>query len=376
MSGLNPAGPGGRWGVSSQQLSAQDAEIQTIMNQSRTLFNQTPGHQFERQLGGIHNGTAMLFRRRDDAAGTWRRYVAKVATEGTEEDIEAEKYLLDQMKWGEHIVDMFHLPPDPLTGLRREFFVMEFLTGGTLKAFQQRVNEADVILPNRILWAIFLCLIKGCIEIAWPPRGPPAPKWQGAHTNQLGRAEEPSDLAHRDMNSENIMFGGLGPDEHSRVPIVKLIDFGEAGWMPKEPTDPLSLPPFFVRNYDEKLGLAGEYTPGANTVRNQAIEKNIYDVACTMGLLIGRVEFSFPDAIRDFVQSTTVHPSLDPNLRKLLQQCLAVDPILRPRLQDLVGLIDGGLFTPGADFYPDDPRESDASVADIVDRFILQAATT
>ncbi|KAI1267110.1 hypothetical protein F5Y18DRAFT_444077 [Xylariaceae sp. FL1019] len=80
-------------------------------------------------------------------------------------------------------------------------------------------------LPNRLLLKLFLCMVRACIAMAWPEHnrdGNP----ELASRIPLGR---PKNIKHNDIHMYNMMFGPLYDDEeHAKVPILKLIDFGLA----------------------------------------------------------------------------------------------------------------------------------------------------
>ncbi|KAI8634187.1 hypothetical protein F5Y19DRAFT_412301 [Xylariaceae sp. FL1651] len=117
---------------------------------------------------------------------------------------------------------------DYLAGLAGPILVMEYLENGTIGSLIRRLQESDTIVPNRILWAFYLCGIRACLALAYPKaldpdatailEGIPPPGIQA------------SGLDHRDIHTANVLIGNIDPAvaEHSHVPILKLIDFGEA----------------------------------------------------------------------------------------------------------------------------------------------------
>ncbi|KAI3330045.1 hypothetical protein F4824DRAFT_516098 [Ustulina deusta] len=56
-------------------------------------------------------------------------------------------------------------------GQRRDYIIMEYLQNGSLAGLIVKLNElkADKI-PNRVLWGFWLCLIRACIAMEYPPR--------------------------------------------------------------------------------------------------------------------------------------------------------------------------------------------------------------
>ncbi|RYP05519.1 hypothetical protein DL764_003779 [Monosporascus ibericus] len=180
---------------------------------------------------------------------------------------------------------------------------------------------------GRFLWSIFFCLVGACVGMAWPPAG---------HDAELETplTIEPLGLTHSDMHQGNIMFGRLYPEEaeHSRVSIMRLIDFGEAQVRRPDASD-LLVDELFKNEYDIPLDLA-RYRPASGS-RNQATDKNLMDIGCVMAQVLAGRELAFVGACRGFIWDPDIHPSLDPDLRLLIKRCLAVDPLNRPRFEEL-----------------------------------------
>ncbi|KAI0506521.1 hypothetical protein F5B22DRAFT_650634 [Xylaria bambusicola] len=89
--------------------------------------------------------------------------------------------------------------------------------------FENKLYGNRETVSSRILWRIFLCLIRACVAMNYPPNEP-----SGADPTleELGNTPS-SGLVHADMHPGNILFGTTGDfPEHSIVPPVKLIDFG------------------------------------------------------------------------------------------------------------------------------------------------------
>ncbi|KAI1458192.1 hypothetical protein F4805DRAFT_474634 [Annulohypoxylon moriforme] len=67
--------------------------------------------------------------------------------------------------------------------------------------------------------------------MAWPPEGDaeaPSAKPELPPMNSDGVRPEKSTMRHNDINIGNIMFGDFDSTAHRSVPILKLIDFGQA----------------------------------------------------------------------------------------------------------------------------------------------------
>ncbi|RWA07122.1 hypothetical protein EKO27_g7983 [Xylaria grammica] len=320
-----------------------------------------------------------------------RRFVAKASFPAVARAVAMERDWMHRFRFARHIVRWLTLTPDPMApgpgnvGFNLPYFFMEYLENGTLRQFEERVqnvtrlalpdgSEIAFLLPNRLLWTIFLCLIRACVGMAWPPEGPDA-------VLEAPTESEPSTFAHMDLQNENVMFGDLEESEaeHRTVPIVKLIDLGEAN---ERPAGESSVPPdpSAVDTYDNVLLLAN-YRPNTGR-RNQGIDRNLLDVGVLMASLISK-RTAFVVTCRRNMMDPSIHPFLDADLRLLIQRCLAVDPENRPRLEELMELVgrDDSPFFRGASYYKRDQgfaatgavNPAEVLETDEVLRFIIQA---
>ncbi|KAI0429359.1 kinase-like domain-containing protein, partial [Xylaria sp. FL1042] len=61
-------------------------------------------------------------------------------------------------------------------GARRDYIIMEYLHNGSLGSLIVKLNEKKKLdprfarVPNRVLWGFWLCLIRACIAMEYPPR--------------------------------------------------------------------------------------------------------------------------------------------------------------------------------------------------------------
>ncbi|KAI0534204.1 hypothetical protein GGR58DRAFT_67756 [Xylaria digitata] len=147
-----------------------------------------------------------------------------------------EKQFLKIFEGCQHIVELIAIGNDPLTrnlnihhGLERSnWFFEEYLENGTLLNFIERLIEANsddddnppAQLPNRMLWSIFLCLVKMVVGMAWPD-------FQSRSFPEKSIVDRPlRSIQHADTHEGNLMFGTeTDPTFHSILPILKLIDF-------------------------------------------------------------------------------------------------------------------------------------------------------
>ncbi|KAI0010248.1 kinase-like domain-containing protein [Xylariaceae sp. FL0662B] len=340
----------------------------------RQYFSDKNRFKWERTLEPGGFGFLACFRERNPATGNVRRFVVKCPQDiDDDEDIESlnrEKTWLGVLKDARHIVNPIAISNNPLLprkvtrqGFTHPHIIIEYIENGTLGDFLERCGDRDI--PNRILWRIFLCLIRACVAMAYPPRA--------------GQREEPranvvpNKLAHGDMHLENFMFGGLDMNdlEHNLVPILKLIDFGLAS---DEEGDKPRLNRQVYEKFDKELEFYRYNQP--NGVRNSGINANVIGIGMTMSALIHGMDTLEESPCREAMQEEL--PSLDNDLQLLILRCLAVDSKNRPTLQELVTKAYNAVLTRDAAFYnrmnlPNKADETDATIRRIVQNYILSA---
>ncbi|RYP32617.1 hypothetical protein DL767_005122 [Monosporascus sp. MG133] len=362
--------------------SKSSSQPKVWAEKARRLFDNHPQLVVE-DMRSDYTGILMRVKH-TDGTGVSRRLMIKAAYPEVAAIVQNEGKWVDLLRYAKHIVTPVPIRGGSLTrsqgaGWRLPYVIMEYIENGTLRQFQQRIARAHrtlpdgttarLVLPNRFLWSIFFCLLRACVGMAWPPAGPDVQL-------ETPLAIQPLGLTHSDMHQGNIMFGRLYPEEaeHSRVPMVRLIDFGEANVMRPDASH-LLVDEFSKNKYDVPLDLT-RYRPASGS-RNQAIDKNLMDIGCVMAQVLAGRDFAFVGACRGFIWDPDIHPSLDPDLRLLIQRCLAVDPLNRPRLEELTALIDGHIKTERdyEDIEGYDGLESDDTLEYIVSTFILDADT-
>ncbi|KAI0850803.1 hypothetical protein F5Y00DRAFT_260254 [Daldinia vernicosa] len=368
--GGTPWGGVGSWET---QKSPEEEESERTLNAIRDAFKNDDRFTCERPLGDIHNGAAMIIKEEYTVEGQprVRRFVVKAGITGAHHSVRKETRYLNSLALAEHIPRIISFQDHPLMNLGVPLFVSEYMEHGTLNRFQERLRRADQILPNRILWSIFLCLIRACIGMAWPPPGPDVGPEQT-------RSGDPTTLAHNDMHDENLVFGDLDSSDHSLVPVLKLIDFGESVELPAG-ADESRLNENNVNQHDRVLNLEA-YRLDRYSRRNRGTDKNILDVGVNMSQIIAQRGEVFPNGARALIRDPNVHPSLDPDLRLLVQRCVAVDPLNRPTLDELMELINNSYFNRPASHYgaagEGDGLESDETIRKIVSTYILSGDTS
>ena len=102
-----------------------------------------------------------------------------------------------------------------------------------------------------------------------------------------------------------------------------------------------------------------------------------------MALLIRGREYAFPADIRTWMRNPDVMPvsgeqtGLDPELRLLVQRCIAENPLNRPRPEELLAAVSNAVMTKQADNYsPGNTFESDTHIQKLVKDLILNGDTS
>ncbi|KAI8635452.1 kinase-like domain-containing protein [Xylariaceae sp. FL1651] len=135
--------------------------------------------------------------------------------------------------------------------------ITEMLENGDLSNFIVRVREHNQKVPITVLWRFFLCLVRMCIGLAYPPaslrenNNVPGPITERV-PNRL--KDNPKRMVHFDIDPKNIFVGDVLTGEHSVSPLLKLGDFGLATEIEPDSTDTYYE---LFRNY----GKRGFYAP-------------------------------------------------------------------------------------------------------------------
>ncbi|KAK6209425.1 hypothetical protein LQW54_006278 [Pestalotiopsis sp. IQ-011] len=109
----------------------------------------------------------------------------------------------------------------------KDWMYMEWLDNGNLIDFRLRAGKPPARpVPNRLMWRIFLCLVRMVIVCAWSE----------VHVTGTSKLEEMQEghpkmiYTNTDMHGGNMVFGDFVPDspdhEHRLSPILKMIDLG------------------------------------------------------------------------------------------------------------------------------------------------------
>ncbi|KAI0154296.1 hypothetical protein GGR57DRAFT_466588 [Xylariaceae sp. FL1272] len=272
------------------------------------------------------------------------------------------EYRDDPFKEGRRLakLDWPRVPPsqgDFLAGLIGPILVTEYLPNGTLARLIETLQAQNAApTPNRVLWALYSCVVRACIGMAYPLSHTPSQPPQ-LETIPEG-IEELDPIVHADAHVQNVMFGDINPGfpEHGLIPVRKLIDFGEAF-------------------HDERLATG---PPGA---------QNIFDTARLIYNLIRRLTSTdnpAPDGPEHFsgiltraVNLSDQRPSnreVDMELQDTICWAMAEIPAERPNLTDLLERVTFALTHKTADSLSAyGTAEANADIIAFVQTYILDA---
>ncbi|KAI8210651.1 hypothetical protein K4K52_011920 [Colletotrichum sp. SAR 10_76] len=256
----------------------------------------------------------------------------------------------------------------------RSFILMEYANGKSLHTWLNKSSRSGRPWPNKALWLLFKCLIKGLIGIGYPPKenyGRDHPDWDPNDPieESIPGTKKPQQTVHFDLDPKNIL---VNLEPHGPMPLFKISDFGcakffdEANQKPNEFTEEI-----FWRA--RSLGKPGYHTPeqfhrswdslrpfndgGSNMfleankpsiAGNYGMPSNIYQVGVIMWCAITGAKFQDPVVGWKVGGEVTYGSALgdprfshiDGNLRKTVSICLVEDPAARPTLIHLDGIID------------------------------------
>ncbi|KAI1100440.1 kinase-like protein [Jackrogersella minutella] len=297
------------------------------------------------------------------------------ATEHAEKTMRTERDYLLKLRGAMHIVQLIDIPNNPLSqqgtskGLMGEWVILEWLEHGTIGDFITKTRNKGVDrLPNRLLWRLFLCLIRACIAMAWPPN-----RNDGAVSSEVVRHDiSASNIMHNDLHTGNVLLGSPPTDaEHTIAPILKFIDFGLAGewwWGENAPS-----------GVESNIWDIGQLMIALITleryVQIQRIERPGHKPAMFASAAGGPEIETDGNAILPLTGDESPFPQLDPLLRRLVCSCLATKPGDRPSLEDISYNVAQAVLDRDASFYPDHPEEQDDSISKLWLEITLYADT-
>ncbi|KAK3295081.1 uncharacterized protein B0H64DRAFT_362906 [Chaetomium fimeti] len=219
----------------------------------------------ERTLGWGGNGIASLYRFKPGPNAPVEHFVVKSVINPTESKVSSLKRERERhavYRGALHIVQSRDLVPaqgrNPASF--DELIFLEYLWRGSLHKIICSAAQNQEPFPNRLLWHMFHCAIKGCIAMEYPPS---KDDWRDCERDDTGgiigvvserirpdhralydqgvrdgtwkdRGNAPGGegLVHFDIDPQNLLFGGcpIGPpdDPHDHFPVMKVADLGNA----------------------------------------------------------------------------------------------------------------------------------------------------
>ncbi|RYP70547.1 hypothetical protein DL771_005366 [Monosporascus sp. 5C6A] len=261
--------------------------------------------------------------------------------------------------WGDDDDDEWQLD-------HKDYLLLEFVENGDLSNFIMKLNERNLMVPNRVLWSFWLCLVRACVAMEYPPR-----KFHPRRRQKDAEGEPPNAalaalalddrdingkivdgqlfedvpgpkrrwarnrMVHFDIDPKNIFIGGFDvnakDDEHLLVPRLKVRtatgeQFG-IEWDYVAPTDP------FGPELSEQT-VAGNY--GA--------PMNIWGIALTLWNVMTKCYPPIPPQRQSgpgpltychLIRTDPRYNYVDPELKEVLVQCMRHDPKDRPSLLNL-----------------------------------------
>ncbi|KAK6076690.1 hypothetical protein SCUP234_07085 [Seiridium cupressi] len=351
-------------------------ETERVVDELKAHFARITFWKYERFLGDGEYAVAVLVKERNPFVPGRRMVVKRAKGLRGETSLRRETEWLTKLRGSEHIVgllaardntDSVRVLSNFLRVLKDARYIfqspaslafkgtigpivgIEYLENGTLDMLIKRLQDRGMHLPNRVLWSFFLCMVRACVALAYPPKGAPGEDTQLENIPTDGR--QPIELTHGDLHSANIMI------------VAKFIDLGEA-------------------KVDGDLGIT------ENLYKVSLVK---YRITLTwtpqrIFILIIRHEFKIRRArsmYRGFETLATEilphgdgakYPTLDPELREFLARCLATDEALRPGLQEMLQTTHDAFHNKTAsDYAPNETLESDDAMKTVMKTLLYDA---
>ncbi|KAI1487078.1 hypothetical protein F5X96DRAFT_651866 [Biscogniauxia mediterranea] len=288
-----------------------------------------------------------------------RRFVMKRSLNAqAERNLKQEIEVLERFKASMHVARPFYIDDGKLertlSYMDGPTLLTEWIDGGLLYDFIQRLGDRDQPLPNRMLWRFFLCFCRFLVAMAWPPDGDGSAAVVETIPNPNAHGVRPpmSRLLHGDLNHRNVMIDAFESIEHSRVPLLKLIDFGGSRDLPandKQPAD-LAVKTNMLYIGQIMLTLIGGSHLGGSANMNIAIDgvdKVIRSYARDIDGL--NPSYKAPPAL--VARHKDKMDNLDPRIRSLVARCCALSSTDRPDIEHLLDTVEAAVRTTKKDYY-------------------------
>ncbi|KAH9909293.1 kinase-like domain-containing protein [Xylariomycetidae sp. FL2044] len=336
-----------------------------------------PRFEYVKRIGDSSlQGGALLFNERSDQSFSpiLRKIVIKYFSAPRRLNVVAdnEYEMLAALRGAEHIVQLIGEGKLLVNG--NMSIVMEYIGHGTLQDFLSRFSASGRPIPNRILWNIFLCLVRASIAMTYPPHGSLN---DGIERERIPDGGKPDrSIIHSDMHLLNILLGTFQPldAEHKFGPLVRLIDFGSAFWVNRDGEGKKSSEVF----WDEAEEIALGEDPEAS---------NVMALGEVMSILaIGSDRMPEDEGRRVMVGGTEPFVTRAPvdlddapimqELREVIYMCLAEEEDQRPDLDALLEVCENKVYDTDErewDFLLNGVAETDQAIRRVIESVVLNA---
>ncbi|KAI1755969.1 kinase-like domain-containing protein [Xylaria castorea] len=344
-------------------------------------YFETSGYwEYEKLLGSGSYGLAVLLRQKGEHGSHRHRMAVKVALASSAQQLRSEISWLKRLHGAKHIVQILascdnlvqpdrelppklqHAPPmigfidqtafSSLAGIQGPVLALEYLENGDMLSLFKRMFNDDVRLPNRMLWSLYLCLIRACIGMAYPISRPIGT--QSILETIPNDSTPPQGITHNDIAPRNIMLGIEDElDEHHQGNIFKLIDFGEA----RTTADPNMGPSENLRAISAYVAF---FINMADISQRQVVDYKGFGT--TAGQLLPQ-SWGEP------------YPWLDPDLAGLIAQCMYIDWKKRPTLQQALERASDAVLSKSPYSFPEPEEETDDAIIEFVQEYVLDRLT-
>ncbi|KAI0846444.1 kinase-like domain-containing protein [Daldinia vernicosa] len=310
-------------------------------------------------------GSASRVRYRNPTTEVWKDFVVKRAfqSETAEEAMRKEREYLRRFRGALHIVQILEVENNPLNNpdIQGEWITMEWLSCGSLGDFIVKAKRKTDRLPNRLLWRFFLCLVRACIAMANPPN-----RSDGRVERERVAGELPEvGVSHSDLHNGNVVLGEPLEDfEHTITPILKVIDFGNAGeW---------AFIDFTGTTTHSNLWDIGKLMVSLITLDERPHIVNVGHGAVALPER-GMILTTDAEQILPLDEPGAPYPLLDSELGRLVCWCLATEPEERPSLWDIGNQVGFAVASKLAAAYPDRPEEDNDYISQLWRRIVFEA---
>ncbi|TGJ87343.1 hypothetical protein E0Z10_g1491 [Xylaria hypoxylon] len=229
-------------------------------------------------------------------------------------------------------------PPTAAPVRRCPTFALEYLTYGTMWNFHLKLfRSGQLWIPSRLLWRIWLCMVRQCVGMAFPP-DIPDDEYVGQVIREVMQDKPYSSIAQNSSHAENFMFSvaaDLPGNEHEPdLPMVKIIDFGR-GKIEDGEAAQRRLPENIVE-YASKKNLFGAAQVMMRLCCVYTIEEDSFNIRRST------VPYTWTDASGSHTIQTRApdviiqNAIVDPQLRHLLVRIMAHPYASKPSLRDVL----------------------------------------